>query len=184
MFVRSINTLVLKQFRLQNTPITSPTSSQVFPKKPLDSFSSVTLPLKSDFVTRNEYINFHGAVRLGKFMEDLDLLSGNDLFILATIAYKHCETIVDQQKTFLPVAIVTASVDRIQLNRKMTMDKDIVCYGHVTYVGQSSMEVSIVVEEGGETEPKLVPLELHEKSILFAKVIDCLILVYYGWEKP
>lgn len=55
----------------------------------------------------------------------------------ASIAYKHCH---DGRRGYLPLTIVTASVDRMDLLNPLRPDLDLKLHGHVTYVGRSSME--------------------------------------------
>ncbi|KAI8818631.1 HotDog domain-containing protein [Fimicolochytrium jonesii] len=85
---------------------------------------------------REEYVNPHGTVRIGKVLEDLDALAGS-------IAYMHCD---DNSAETIPLTIVTASLDRIDLLQSIPMDQDLRLSGHVTWVGSSSMEVSCWLE--------------------------------------
>ncbi|CCG82424.1 putative Acyl-CoA thioester hydrolase [Taphrina deformans PYCC 5710] len=105
-------------------------------KRMKDSYVEGYLPFTTDPVVREDYINAFGGIRLGKLLEDLDALSG-------AIAYKHCD---DLNHRTLPLAIVTASVDRIDLLNSLEIDRDMRLSGHVTYVGSSSMEITVRVE--------------------------------------
>ncbi|KAF9313362.1 Acyl-coenzyme A thioesterase 9, mitochondrial [Linnemannia elongata] len=69
-------------------------------------------------------------------MEDLDALAG-------AISYKHCD---DGKLESSPLTIVTASVDRIDFLKPFGVS-DLRLSGHVTYVGYSSMEVFMKMEE-------------------------------------
>ncbi|KAI9145165.1 HotDog domain-containing protein [Paraphysoderma sedebokerense] len=104
-----------------------------------DSFTEKYLLFKSDENTREEYINFYGGLRLAKILEDLDDLAG-------IIAYKHCDDGSGQSPMDSSLMIVTASVDRIHLIKRPSPDSDIKLSGHVTYVGHSSMEITINME--------------------------------------
>ncbi|KAG2182993.1 hypothetical protein INT44_005974 [Umbelopsis vinacea] len=108
---------------------------QVVEKTMADSYMEQYLPLKSSPQLLDEYIFFDGRVRLGKILEDLDALAG-------AIAYKHVDNPVDAP----PVTIVTASVDRLDLLLP-NQPVDLKLSGHVAYVGKSSMEIFIKVEE-------------------------------------
>ena len=46
-----------------------------------------------------------------------------------------------------PFSIVTALVDRIFMHGKLNYDQDIKMSGHVTWVGRSSAESSLVLEQ-------------------------------------
>lgn len=105
-------------------------------KRMQDSYVEGFLRFTTDPTAREDYINSFGGLRLGKLLEDLDALSG-------AIAYKHCD---DQDHRTLPLAIVTASVDRIDLLNTLDIDRDMKLSGHVTYVGSSSMEITVRVE--------------------------------------
>ncbi|TPX73355.1 hypothetical protein CcCBS67573_g05371 [Chytriomyces confervae] len=102
-------------------------------RKMADSFVQVFLPFRSDSHLKEEYMSPYGRIRIGKVLEDLDALAGS-------IAYLHCAD-TDRELT-----IVTASVDRIDLMREIPVDQDISIFGYVTFVGKSSMEVSIHME--------------------------------------
>ncbi|KAJ3394544.1 Acyl-coenzyme A thioesterase 9, mitochondrial [Entophlyctis sp. JEL0112] len=96
-----------------------------------DSFVRVSLPFLSDENLLEEYRNPFGSIRVGKILEDLDALAGS-------VAYLHCSG--------ADLSIVTASVDRIDLVKDIPADRDVSIFGYVTYVGRSSMEVSIEME--------------------------------------
>ena len=101
-----------------------------------ESYVEGILPFTTDPSVREDYVNSFGGLRLGKLLEDLDATSG-------AIAYKHCD---DRDHRTLPLAIVTASVDRIDLLNPLEIDRDMKLSGNVTYVGTSSMEITIRVE--------------------------------------
>ncbi|BFZ65420.1 hypothetical protein YB2330_006586 [Saitoella coloradoensis] len=113
------------------------TKRKLIPKRMAESYVEGVLPFSSDADMREDYQNTWGGLRLGKLFEDLDALSG-------MIAYRHCE---DGDVHTLPLRIVTASVDRIDLLNPLTADKDLKLSGHVAYVGKSSMNITIRVEE-------------------------------------
>ncbi|KAI8599037.1 acyl-CoA thioester hydrolase [Dissophora ornata] len=112
-------------------------------KKMEESFTEVILPFTTDKDLLEEYINFGGTVRHGKIMEDLDALAG-------AISYKHCD---DGKPNSSPLTIVTASVDRIDILKPFGVS-DLRLSGHVTYVGYSSMEVFMKMEEVSAEHPE------------------------------
>ncbi|KAI1317725.1 hypothetical protein EDD11_007899 [Mortierella claussenii] len=118
-----------------------------------DSYTEVILPFSSDKILLEEYINVGGSLRHGKIMEDLDALAG-------AIAYKHAD---DGKPDSSPLTIVTASVDRIDLLKPLGVS-DIRLSGHVTYVGYSSMEIFMKMEEISENKPGH-----HDDTILVAR---------------
>ncbi|KAJ3014085.1 Acyl-coenzyme A thioesterase 9, mitochondrial [Thoreauomyces humboldtii] len=121
---------------------TSPSSSAppaprlVLTKPMKSSYIEEYLLFKSDPDVREEYIGSHGAIRMGKILEDLDALAGS-------ISYFHCD---DGIAETIPLKIVTASLDRIDLLKPIPTDQDVRMSGHVTWVGSSSMEVSVWLE--------------------------------------
>lgn len=129
-----------------NTPV----ARKILQKRMSDSYVELYLPFKSDPLIKEEYVNFYGGVRLSKVFEDLDALSGS-------IAYLHCD---DGDPATPPLTIVTASVDRIDLLDSLSLNEDYKLSGFVTYVGTSSMEVSIkmtTVPEGEVIPPAMDP---------------------------
>ncbi|KAF9925510.1 hypothetical protein FBU30_004729 [Linnemannia zychae] len=118
-----------------------------------DSYTEIILPFAKDKALLEEYINFGGTVRHGKIMEDLDALAG-------AISYKHCD---DGKPDSSPLTIVTASVDRIDFLKPFDVT-DLRLSGHVTYVGYSSMEVFMKMEEINTDKPNE-----HGDTILVAR---------------
>ena len=115
------------------------------PKRMMDSYVELSLPFKSMPQLLERYIATSGGIRLGKVFEDLDFLAGD-------ISYLHVlggrPTALDQHRN--PVFIVTASVDRLDLLEQLRADCDYRLSGMVIYVGTSSMEVLVTVEEVDE----------------------------------
>lgn len=80
------------------------------------------------------------SCRFGKIMEDLDVFA-------ATCAYMHCGTSTAQGEK---LTIVTAAVDRIDMHMRLDEPVNLRMKGMVTFVGKSSMEVTILVESSME----------------------------------
>ncbi|KAG0361075.1 HotDog domain-containing protein [Gamsiella multidivaricata] len=118
-----------------------------------DSYTEIILPFRTDKALLEEYINVGGTLRHGKIMEDLDALAG-------AIGYKHAD---DGKPDSTPLTIVTASVDRIDLLKPLGIC-DLRLSGHVTYVGYSSMEIFMKVEEMSPDQPGQ-----HGDTILVAR---------------
>lgn len=79
------------------------------------------------------YVNASGQLRLGTLFQDLDALAG-------VVAYKH---------TGLGPTTVTAAVDRISIIRPLEEFCDLELSGFVSYVGRSSMEISLEARKSG-----------------------------------
>ncbi|RKP21406.1 Thioesterase/thiol ester dehydrase-isomerase, partial [Rozella allomycis CSF55] len=127
-------------------PIIVGGASNLAARKMSDSYFEINETL------REEYVNVYGGLRFGRIMEDLDAVAGS-------IAYLHCDSFHHQQ-----LVIVTASVDRIDLISFLRKDQDVYLRGNVTYVGSSSMEVTIKVETKKEIDS-----EIKWNSVAIAK---------------
>lgn len=113
-------------------PVRSHTNTAGNPKRMSDSFCEVVLPFQSDAELLEEYVSIHGGLRFGKLLEDLDALA-------ASVAYLHCDD--------ADLTLVTAAVDRIDLLKSFDdRVSDVRMRGFVTFVGRSSMEVTMSVE--------------------------------------
>lgn len=115
-------------------------------KRMSDSFLEVTLPFCQDADLRAEYVSIHGGLRFGKVMEDLDALA-------ASIAYLYCDD--------ADLTLVTAAVDRIDLLEEFNNIVNLRLRGMVTYVGHSSMEITMSVES---SNAKLIESSNEKKS--------------------
>ena len=110
---------------------------QLQPRKMRDSFCEGYVRLGQDLTVRTSFMNFLGGVRVARLLESMDVMAGY-------AAYLHCQT--HDSKTN-PVGIVTALVDRIDIHKKIQVDKDIRLSAFVSWVGKSSMEVAIVLDQ-------------------------------------
>lgn len=111
-------------------PFTALSHGASLPKRPSDSFVECLLPLAGE--TRLQYINADDSLRVGRLLQDLDILA-------AVSAYSHC---VDCPS----VSIVTASVEHLRL-KSGAVPNTLRLNAMVTSVGRSSMEVSILMED-------------------------------------
>lgn len=126
------------------TPSTSELpESMLKPKRMQDSYVELYLPFTEDPELLEKYIATSGLIRLGKVLEDLDSLAGG-------ISYQHALG-GRPGDISAPIYIVTASVDRLDLLAPLTADANYRLSGHVIYVGSSSMEVFVSIEQ--LTEP-------------------------------
>lgn len=98
------------------------------------------LPLAHDEWLVDTYVNSSGKLRLGALFQDLDALAG-------VIAYNHSGP---------APTIVTAAVDRISIINPLDKWCDLHLSGFVSYVGSSSMEVSLEARRVDETTGKAV----------------------------
>ncbi|KAI5853946.1 HotDog domain-containing protein [Tricharina praecox] len=114
---------------------------ELVPKRMSDSYHELVLPLANDQWLVDTYINSSGNLRLGALFQDLDALAG-------VISYKH---------TGEGITIVTAAVDRISIINPLDEWCDLHLSGYVSYVGSSSMEVSLEARRVDTKSNKPVP---------------------------
>jgi acyl-coenzyme A thioesterase 9 len=121
---------------LTNTPASVPSVVDLsrLVKSPAQTFLRVLLPFATDVTLRQQFVNKWGMLRVGKLLEELDAFAGN-------VAYKFIE---DENGVAAPIAIVTASFDRLDLlQRPLSAQVDLELRGMVTYAGTSSMNIDI-----------------------------------------
>ncbi|NWR86776.1 ACOT9 thioesterase, partial [Furnarius figulus] len=118
------------------------------PRRMKDSYLEVILPLGSQPEIREKYLNVHNSVRFGRILEDLDSLG-------VLICYTHTK---QEMQPKSPLSIVTALVDKINLCKRIIYpDSDIKFTGNVSWVGKTSMEVTMhmLQLQDGEYSPVL-----------------------------
>ncbi|XP_034665191.1 acyl-coenzyme A thioesterase 9, mitochondrial [Drosophila subobscura] len=106
-----------------------------------DSFTSAILPLSTDRTLQDKYVNYVGSVRLGRLLEDMDMFA-------AWCCHKHLKLPYLPEGVHLPYTFVTILVDRIDFTKlKASGTEDIRLSGHVSWVGTSSIEVVVWLEQ-------------------------------------
>ncbi|XP_055309213.1 acyl-coenzyme A thioesterase 9, mitochondrial-like isoform X2 [Sitodiplosis mosellana] len=106
-----------------------------------DSFTSALLPLSQDLALRDKYVTFMGSVRLGRLMEDMDLFA-------VWVLHQHVKLPNLDPSIPLPYTFVTLFVDSINFTDHIPKnDSDIRLSGHVSWVGRSSVEVVVWLEQ-------------------------------------
>ncbi|XP_075996088.1 acyl-coenzyme A thioesterase 9, mitochondrial isoform X2 [Genypterus blacodes] len=130
-----------KQAMVQRVSLSSmlATSQRDLPPKAMkDSSLEVHLPLGSEPQLREKYLTFHNTVRFGRILEDLDSLA-------VLISYSHTYNAALSRS---PLSIVTALVDKIDMRKHIIYpDCDIKFTGHVTWVGNTSIEAKMHVSQ-------------------------------------
>ncbi|XP_071455492.1 acyl-coenzyme A thioesterase 9, mitochondrial-like [Hetaerina americana] len=111
-------------------------------RKMQDSFDSAIIPLGKDVALQERYISFLGHVRTGRLMEDLDIFA-------VWLTHKHLKLPQEPAKDQpTPYVIVTVLVDQIDFtDLTPTADQDIRLTGHVSWVGSSSLETTVWMEQ-------------------------------------
>lgn len=119
--------------------------SELPPRRMADSYDAAIIPLGTDMQLRDRYTTFHGGVRIGRLLEDMDVFAVH-------LVFKHVLNPRQKGSTASPFSIVTALVDEIDFNGKIVPTADIKVSGHVTWVGQSSAESTVYLEQMEEGE--------------------------------
>ena len=117
------------------------------PKRMMQSYASFPLRFRDEPEVLEGYISSWGGIRIGKVLEDLDSLAGE-------ASYKHVlgARPAESDHEVNPIFIVTASVDRLDLLENLRADRNYRLNGMVIYVGSSSMEVLVTVEDVSDVE--------------------------------
>ncbi|CAG0887801.1 unnamed protein product [Darwinula stevensoni] len=119
------------------------TQAELPERRMQDSFCEVVLPLGSNKDLHPRYLTKAGGVRIGRLLEDMDVFA-------AWVTLHHLLNPKEDESQPLPYTIVTALVDEISfIKGKVSPDKDLRLSGHVSWVGKSSVEVSLALHQWG-----------------------------------
>jgi acyl-coenzyme A thioesterase 9 len=129
------------------------------PRKMLDSYDAALIPLGSDRILRDRYSTIHGGVRIGRLLEDMDIFAVH-------LVFKHVLNPRQKEGMASPFSIVTALVDQIDFTGEILSDSDIRISGHVTWVGRSSAESTLYLEQVRDGEWRKVT---EAKFVLVAR---------------
>lgn len=119
-----------------------PTNQNELPDRTMgDSFASALIPLSTDLELQDKYVSFLGHVRVGRLLEDMDIFA-------VYIAQKHILNPKQPEGKHSPYTLVTALVDKIDFTDYLPKpNEDIRLSGHVSWVGKSSIEVVVWLEQ-------------------------------------
>eukprot|EP01135_Chromosphaera_perkinsii_P005878 Nk52_evm11s370 gene=Nk52_evmTU11s370 len=116
-----------------------------------DSRLCIEVNFSEDESIRSQYENYLGGhIRIGKVFEDLDAFAGS-------VAAAHVSglNVVGADDEDKKVSLVTACCDRIDLFQPIPLGGNLVFDGSVTWVGKSSIEISVQILEK-ETNQRLL----------------------------
>ncbi|SMO94099.1 hotdog domain-containing protein [Gracilimonas mengyeensis] len=109
--------------------------------RPVDTSKSRVLKFSSDENLRRRFMivdkDIPGNLRWGKLLEELDKLAED-------IALEYVHRINENAK------VVTAAIDDIMLRTPVDIHRDLNLHARINYVGRTSMEVGIRVDQDGE----------------------------------
>ncbi len=112
--------------------------------RPLDTSIDRTLPFSSDLALRRKFMIVNGEIpgnlRWGRLLEQLDELAED-------VALKYVRRATPHAR------VVTAAIDDIVLHIPADITQDLDLHARINYVGRSSMEVGIRVDQASPGEP-------------------------------
>ncbi|KAF4522117.1 hypothetical protein B566_EDAN012743 [Ephemera danica] len=115
--------------------------SELPPRHPNDSFDSALIPLSKSQSLQEKYITFLGHVRTGRLMEDMDMFA-------VWLAHRHIKNPRQKEGMPTPYVLVTVLVDQIDFTEMIPKpDCDIRLSGLVSWVGRSSIETTVWLEQ-------------------------------------
>lgn len=128
-----------------------PKSQEELPPRSMqDSFIAAKIPLSTDVALQEKYTTFLGSVRLGRLIEDMDIFT-------VIVARKHISNPNLPKDAKFPQTLVTVLVDRIDFtDYAPKVNKDLKISGHVSWVGKTSLEVVVWLEQFSDTDWKRI----------------------------
>ncbi|KAK7864861.1 hypothetical protein R5R35_012497 [Gryllus longicercus] len=117
------------------------TQEELPPRTMQDSFCEAFVPLSTDVLKQEKYVTFLGHVRLGRLMEDMDMFA-------VWVAAKHISNPLQPAGVPTPYVLVTVLVDQVNFTDLVPQhNADIRLSGHVSWVGRSSIESVVWLEQ-------------------------------------
>jgi len=119
-----------------------PPSQEMLPKRKMsDSLLHAVIPIGSNPEVQLKYVSSVGGARLGRLLQDMD-------YFAAVVIYKHIlNPLQTDSKGLSAHLVVTGRMDHVHLKESIKEDLDVVLVGHVTYVGKSSAEVGVRLDQ-------------------------------------
>ncbi|KAL7727905.1 hypothetical protein ACLKA6_019468 [Drosophila palustris] len=119
-----------------------PKKEQLPPRSMQDSYTRATLPLSLDEMARERYINHLGRMRMGRLLEELDMMA-------VWLCHRHINILDLPKDVWLPYTFVTLLVDRVDFSNidNIQVDKDIELSGFISWTGNTSMEATIYTRQ-------------------------------------
>ncbi|XP_043662296.1 acyl-coenzyme A thioesterase 9, mitochondrial isoform X2 [Drosophila teissieri] len=109
----------------------------------VDSYTTAKVLLETDALMRQRFVYGKGWLRMGRIMEELDLLA-------VWICHLHIHLPNLPEGVPLPYTFVTLLVDHAHfLQEEFIADADVCLSGHVSWTDNSSMEVTAYVRQNG-----------------------------------
>lgn len=130
-----------------------PASQAALPARTMaDSLLHGLIPIGSCPDTSLRYTSYVGGARLGRLLQEMDHFA-------ACVLYRHILNPKQEEGGLTGHLVITASMDHLRIQETIKNDQDIVLVGHVTWVGASSAEVGVRVDQRTEEGTKLTVCE-------------------------
>jgi len=110
------------------------------PRSMNDSYDRAIVPLSTDLALQNKYTTTFKGLRMGRLLEDMDHFA-------VWIVMKHIYNPKQPLDVPTPYVVVTLLVDDVIINANRFPDKDLIISGQVTYVGKTSLEITLWLEQ-------------------------------------
>jgi len=120
--------------------IVPPSQGSLPPRTMEDSLMHALIPMGSSTEVRMKYTSHIGGVRLCRLIQDMDHFA-------AVVVYKHILNPLQDPDGLSAHTVVTARMDHLFIREDIKNDADIILVGHVTWVGSSSAEVGVRMEQ-------------------------------------
>ncbi|XP_036332473.1 acyl-coenzyme A thioesterase 9, mitochondrial-like isoform X1 [Rhagoletis pomonella] len=128
----------------------TPKAEDLPPRSMQDSYTTAVLPLSTDLKLQDNYVSHLGNVRMGRLMEDLDSFA-------VWVVHQHIKVPTLPANVNLPYTFVTILVDKVSFSDLVTnVKEDIRFSGHMSWVGRSSMEIVVWLEQKHHGEYKKI----------------------------
>ena len=119
----------------------TPKAEDLPPRSMEDSYMEAFIPLSTHSDLQMKYVSPVGTVRLGRLMEDMDMYA-------VWICQQHVLLSNLPHNKPLPYTFVTAVVDKLVFSKLLpAYNQDIRLTGHISWVGRTSMEVTVWLEQ-------------------------------------
>ena len=144
--------------------------SELPARRMIDSYDSAIIPIGSDPTLRDRYLTHHGGVRIGRLLEDMDIFAvhlGRASHLITRIheivfSFQTCDEHSPKRRHGQPLLYCHRSGGSNWLHRENAVGLwyqdlrlvgetgrvlQLLCSGHVTWAGSSSMECTLMLEQ-------------------------------------
>lgn len=113
------------------------TQKELPPRRMLDSFDQMIIPLGRNEDLRPKYINHFGGIRIGRILEEMDVFAVH--LVSKHLHYPHLD--------YVPCIVMSILVNEMYIDHQVNCVDDIMLSGHVTWVGKTSVDTLLVLKQ-------------------------------------